>query len=463
PNLNYCDVKVRLNHPGAADDVLVEVVLPLSRDGWNGRFQAQGGGGFATGLFDLMFGKALQTGYAAASTDGGHDGLKNMVDLSWALKDDYSKTINWPLLQNFATRSLPDLVHVGKSITAQYYGEKPHHSYWNGCSQGGRQGLVMAQKYPGMLDGILAEAPAASLTHLLMAGFWPQIVMKEKGLWLSNCELDYFGQKAMEVCDIRDGFRDNVINDPEECVFDERELVEDKIECDGTEVEITYEMARVVRMIRQGPNTLVAGTIWHGVPQGVDYKPWANISISAEGRRGSPWGIAASFIKNLLLKDPSFSLSSLNRTEYLELWTQASVEYGWILDGDNPDLSAFRAVGGKLLSWHGMSDQIIPYANAIQYRNRVEMEMGGPKATNEFYRLFLAPGVKHCMGGSGPVPTDPLAQLVDWVEKGEAPETLEASMMNEEYDLVTRDVCLYPKKAKYMGVSDPKRASSWSC
>ncbi|KAF2472392.1 tannase and feruloyl esterase, partial [Lindgomyces ingoldianus] len=460
--LNYCDVKIKLNHPGTNDEVLVEIVLPLTHDAWNGRFQAVGGGGFATGIFDIGFGMALTDGYAAASTDGGHDGISNMANLAWALNPD--KSVNWDLLQNFATRSLADLVYVGKSVTAQYFGKGPHHSYWNGCSMGGRQGYMMAQKYPGLLDGILAAAPVLSMTYFAMGDYWPQVVMKEGGTWMSNCEFQYFGKMAMEECDLMDGFADNVISNPDECGFDEKTLVGKRVQCDEAEVEITEKMADVVRKIREGPRTPFGAKLWFGLPVGTSTDFLANITVSPEGPRASnPLGISASFIKWLVLKDPSYNISSLTYLDYFALWTQANREYDWILNADNPDLSAFRATGGKFLSWHGINDPVISYENTIQYRKRVEMEMGGSKPTDEFYRLFIAPGVGHCMHGAGPVPTDPLAQLVQWVENGEPPEVLEASTTNAGGDLVTRDVCLYPRKAKYMGIGDPKRASSWSC
>lgn len=456
--LDFCDVTVILTHPGTDDRVKVSVWLPL--DGWNGRFQATGGGGYATGFFKFMLGPAVKSGYAAASTDGGHPPVWHK--LSWALKKD--GTTDWHLMQNFASRSLKDMVLVGKEVIEQFYGKKPHHSYWKGCSTGGRQGHMMASKYPKLLDGVLAAAPAIGFPHLMVGVLWPQVVMKEAGVWLSNCELEFLGKAAMDACDLSDGVRDNVIADHEACSFTAHQVVGAKTKCDGEDVQITSEMADVFEKIVQGPRTASGVQLWGGMPLGTDLITTANISINSEGlRSGNPNPFATQWIRYALVKNPNYNISTIDYTTYMELWAQSAREYSYILGTEDPDLSRFRDAGGKLLSWHGINDQIIPVDNTIQHRQRVESEMGGHQAVNDFYRLFLAPGVGHCSGGAGAQPLDPLEQLVDWVEKGEAPEMLNAGTIDEEGELITRDVCLYPRKMKYMGVGDPKRASSWSC
>lgn len=463
--LNFCSVKVTLTHPGTADEVLVEVWLPLTHDDWNGRFQATGGGGWATGMFELVLGPAVKDGYATSSTDGGHP--LGYLDLDWSLvhhaeRNEY--TINWNLLQNFATRSLADQVYVGKSITEQYFKEKPHHSYFYGCSQGGRQGYMMAQKYPGLLDGILAVAPAIGLPGIAMGDFWLQLLMIESGTFMSNCEFNWFGQKVIEKCDMLDGVSDGVITDPEACQFDPSTLVGQKFECDGQEVEVTQAMADIVRKTQEGPKTPFGASLWPGIPYGTSTHAIANIKVSPEGLRSpNPFGVSSSWIQSILLKDPSFNISTITYETFVALWAQAAVEWSWLLDTGKPDLTRLRDSGAKMLSWHGINDEVIPYKGTVQYRERVELEMGGAKSADEFYRLFLAPGVAHCGLGAGPVPNRPMDQLVDWVEKGEPPMTLDAQTSDAEGELVSRDLCRWPRKLKYMGVGDAKRASSWSC
>ncbi|KAF2870024.1 tannase and feruloyl esterase-domain-containing protein [Massariosphaeria phaeospora] len=457
---DLCEVNITLNHPGTDDSVLVTVWLPSTHEQWNGRFQATGGGGFSVGLFDVILGPAIKDGYSASSTDGGH--TTEGGDLSWTLNSD--RTINWNLLQNFATRSLADQVYVGKAITTQFFGTKPHHSYWNGCSQGGRQGYVMARKYPELLDGILANAPAIGLSHLAMGDFWPQIAMKELATFLSNCELEYFMGKAMESCDWLDGVTDGVIEDPIACDFDPLHLVGQTIHCDGAEAEITRAMVDVVISITKGPYTPFGAPMWHGILPGTDTRMLANTTFLPNGQRSmEPFFVSEAFIKYMVLKDPSFDLSTLTMKDYFALWSQASYELDWAMNDNSPDLSGLRSAGTKLLTWHGLSDPVIVFQNTVEYRKRVELEMGGAAEVDKFYRLFLAPGVSHCGLGTGPVPKDPLAALVDWVENDEAPEILDAETTDAEGDLVTRALCAWPGKSKYMGVADPKRASSWSC
>ncbi len=459
-NLSFCEIKVYLTHEGAGDKVLVQTWLPLSQDLWNERFQATGGGGLATGLLDIPLGAAVASGYAASSTDGGHP--VDVLAADWILNEDGS--INWDLVLNFATRSLADQVYVGKSLTKQFYGRQPHYSYWNGCSQGGRQGFAMAQRYPDLLDGVLAAAPALKLVDVALWGIWPVVAMHEAGTLVSNCEFNWFTSKALEECDLLDGAKDGVIGDPEACRFDPLSVVGQNIECSGQQIQATGAMADVVRQIRQGPTTPYGINIYPGLPYGTPLNDIINITIDSHGVRtlNNPAFLDV-FPRVLLLKDPTFDVLNLTTSQFFALWAQANEEYGWILDTDNSDLSSFRDAGAKLLSWHGISDSTIPYQNTVRYRQRVEIEMGGTEAVDEYFRLFLAPGVAHCGLGVGPVPIDPLGSLRDWVEKGEPPETLTSGTTNLEGESVTRNLCRYPRKPKYLATGDINVASSWGC
>ncbi|KAK7181988.1 hypothetical protein DPSP01_006219 [Paraphaeosphaeria sporulosa] len=459
--LNFCQVKVHLTHANTNDDVLVEVWLPL--DDWNGRFQATGGVGMATGMLGGALGPAVKGGYAASSTDGGHP-IGETDDTTWVLKED--STIDWNLLTNFAVRSLAESVVVGKSITEQFYKERPKYSYWNGCSQGGRQGYVLAQQYPHLLDGILANAPAISLTHLAMADFWPLLVMKEEGLWMSTCEFNYFRQKAMESCDMIDGVSDGVISEPDLCDFDPLHLIGQTFYCEDKPVEVSRAMANIVRKVKQGPRTPLKTSLWYGLTHGTSFDILASTTTTEQGlRMPVPFPISTGFIQNFLLKtkDRSFNATRLSYADYVALWAQGNSEFGWLLDADKPDLTSLQASGSKLLTWHGVNDPVIPHQSTVQYRKRVELLMGGANEVDKFYRLFLAPGVEHCGGGTGPVPVDPLAALIEWVENGIPPETLEAETTTYRGDRVTRELCAWPGVARYMGIADPKRASSWTC
>ncbi|UPX20291.1 uncharacterized protein EKO05_0010528 [Ascochyta rabiei] len=459
-NLNFCEVKVYLAHQGADDKVLVQTWLPLSQDTWNERFQATGGGAWATGMLDIALGPAIAGGYAASSTDGGHS--VDFLAADWMLNEE--KGIDWNLVNNFATRSLAEQVYVGKSLVEQFYGRPPRYSYWNGCSQGGRQGFAVAQRYPGLLDGVLAAAPALKLLDVVLSGIWPIVVMQEAGTLVSNCEFDWLASKALEVCDILDGAKDGIIGDPEDCLFDPKSYIGQRIECSGYKVEVTDAMSDVFRRIHEGPTTTFGINIFPGLPYGTPFNVFLNITIDSYGLRtlNDP-AVLDVFPRAILLKDPMFNVSKLTTSEFFALWVQANEEFGWILDADNPDLSSFRDTGAKLLCWHGINDPIIPYQNTVKYRQRVEREMGGGKAVDNYFRLFLAPGVGHCGLGVGPVPIDPLESLRDWVEKGEPPETLTSETRNQEGELVTRELCRFPEKPRYLATGGINEASSWDC
>ncbi|KAJ4992398.1 feruloyl esterase b [Stagonosporopsis vannaccii] len=464
--LNFCQVKVYITHQGTNDKVLIEAWLPLTHDDWNERFQATGGGGFETGMFGAHLGSAVRDGWAAVSTDGGSgsNDLSRVKDGSWALKDRSTGALDWNLLQNYASRSLVDQINIGKVITKLYYDKTPHHSYWNGCSTGGRQGHMIAQKYPHLVDGILANAPAINFVNLVTGEFWSQLVMKQQETFLSNCELAYFRHKAIEECDMLDGVRDGVIEDPEACEFDPFAVVGDEVQCDGKHTDITLEKATVIEHIVKGPKQVPWGPIFHGVSPGINFEHLANTTVSEDGTRSqNPFGICESWMKNIVLRNPSARLEHLDITAYFGHWVQANYELGGLLNTADPDLSLLKASGTKMLTWHGINDPVIPFQNTVDYRRNVEGTMGGAHTVDEFYRLFLAPGVEHCGGGIGPVPSSALATLVDWVEKGEAPEILEAETTDGRGEPVTRDLCAFPGKSKYMGLGDAKRASSWSC
>ena len=370
------------------------------------------------------------------------------------------------MLHNFASRSLADQVHVGKSITEQYYGKAPHHSYWSGCSTGGRQGYAIAQKYPNLLDGILAIAPALYMSDIVIGEFWPQLVMKEEGRLMSKCEFDWIAAKVLEECDILDGVRDGVIEDPEVCTFDIETLVGKKMKCDEGEVEVSQTMTNIVRKIHDGPRTPFGAQLAHPLPFGAPLESLAGSKMSDKGvRRPAPFGVSDTWIRKALLKDANstFNLSTLSTIDYFALWTRSQASFAWLLNTDNPDLKQFKKAGGKLLTWHGLADPLIPYHNTLRYWERVELEMGGGKAVSDFYRIFMAPGVGHCSGGTGPIPIDPLGQLVDWVEKGESPDRLEAETRDPSGEKVSKELCPWPQKNQYMGFGDWRRASSWSC
>ncbi|MEV4000587.1 DUF6351 family protein [Actinomadura sp. NPDC049753] len=454
----YCDVTVTLTHPGAGDHAKVKVWLPQT--GWNGRFQALGGSAYAAGDYGAGLADAVKSGYAAATTDAG---VGAYIDTGWALTD--TGTVNTALLENFADRSQHEMAVVGKQVVDEVYGKPASYSYWNGCSTGGRQGYMEAQRHPDDFDGILAGAPAVNWDEFEVATLWPQVVMNEEHTFPSQCEFNAFNKAAVQACDGLDGATDGLIGDPAKCDYDPRRLIGTTVECDGERVTITAADAAVVRKIWDGPRTSSGERLWYGVPVGAGFD-LAGTEAKPDGtRRGVPFIVPALWVSTFLKRQPAFDVSTITYAQFTRVFRQSQVEYDRIIGTDDPDLSAFRKSGGKLLSWHGQADQLIPTQGTVDYRERVERDMGGAHRVDGFYRLFLAPGVAHCAGdtSTGPKPTDPLGALTAWVEQGNAPRTLSASIKDSAGQTVTRDLCLYPAVSRYIGHGDKRAAGSYRC
>ncbi|MFC5751913.1 tannase/feruloyl esterase family alpha/beta hydrolase [Actinomadura rugatobispora] len=465
----HCEVTLTLTHPGAGDDVKVVVWLPSS--GWNGRFQGTGGGGYSAGFLlgpvtpYLTLGAvptlpaAVRQGYAAAATDAGV-GFNPITPAPWALKSD--GTVNTELLTNFAHRSVHDMTVAAKQIVAGFYGKPPSYSYWNGCSNGGRQGLMEAQRHPTDYDGVVASAPATNFDRFVPSEMWPQVVMNDERHFPSSCVFKTFTDAAVAACDKDDGVADGIIDRPETCGFDPRSMIGKKVGCDFREKTLTAKDAEVVRRIWQGPISADGGRpLWYGLPKGASFDVLAGTSF---GRSGSPISMIADWVTYFLEKNPSFDTSTITPARLESLIRQSRAEYNQIIGADDPDLTAFKNAGGKIITWHGQADPLIFPQGTVDYYRRVQTAMGGAQETDSFYRLFLAPGVGHCglLGAGGPVPDDALTALVNWVEKGQAPATLPASV-TDNGTRVTRDLCAYPKAARYNGQGDPKSAENYHC
>lgn len=453
-----CDVTVVLTHPGADDRVTTRVWLPL--DSWNGRFQGVGGGGYSASGGENGLAAAVRDGYSAAVTDAGVS--TNGADpSSWAL--DERGRVDTGLLENFAGRSLHEMALVGKQVTAAFYGRQTFYSYWNGCSTGGRQGLMMAQRYPEDFNGIAATAPAANWDRFIPGESWPQVVMNQERNTVGPCELNAFTQAAITTCDRDDGVADGVVDEPDRCRFDPRTLIGKRVVCNGTTVRISAADARVVALIWAGPTTRTGQFLWYGLGKTAPMTSLAATTTGPEGRLvGAPFPISDAWIKYFLKRDPDFDASNLTYMGYENLFRRSQREYNDIIGTDDPDLRAFDAAGGKMITWHGLSDQLITAQGTVDYRKRVERAMGGARHVDSFFRVFLAPGVDHCAGGNGPVPTDPMKALVNWVERGDAPETLAASTTSDG-SVVTRDLCRYPLHSRFTGHGSTTSADNYTC
>ncbi|MFG2906757.1 tannase/feruloyl esterase family alpha/beta hydrolase [Kitasatospora sp. NPDC048286] len=453
----FCEVTVTLTHPGDNDHAKVLTWLPVS--GWNGRFQALGGSAFAVGDNGVGMGTAVKNGYAATTTDGG---LGDAVDVSWAL--DAKGEVNRALLKNLASRSQHEASILGKQVVAAHFGRQASYSYFNGCSTGGRQGYMEAQRFPDDFDGILAAAPGVNWDEFEVATLWPQVVMNNEKTYPSACEFKAFTDAAVAACDPLDGARDGLVNDASRCDFDPRRLIGTTVVCDGRELTVTAADAAVVRKIWDGPRSTSGRKLWSGVPVGADLTGLAGTVLGPDGQsKGAPFPVPQLWATTFLKKQPSFDVSTITYDRFTRLFEQSRAEYGEIIGTDDPDLSAFRDSGGKLLSWHGQADQFIPTQGTVDYRRQVERTTGGTQRVDDFYRLFLVPGAAHCGLNKGAGTVDDLASLVTWVEQGKAPRTLSAGLIDAAGQTVGRDLCRYPEVSRYRGYGDTGAASSFRC
>ncbi|KAI1313540.1 tannase and feruloyl esterase [Xylaria venustula] len=435
--VNICDVEVFLTHGEAGDSVRFAIYLPL--DGWNGRWQGTGGGGFAAGGFDFELVPAVTSGYSAGSTDAG-------VNLAGDTDVWYNST---QLVENFVHLSYHEMTLLGKDLSEKFYGRKPEYSYWFGCSTGGRQGMGEAQRYPEDYDGIFAGAPAINWDKLLPADYWPLAVQNQNSEPVPLCKFSAIGNASVNACDLLDGAADGLISNPLKCQFDAKSVVGTEVQCDGNVTTvITDSDAAAWNEIRDGIKDKNGTFLWYGLQPGANYQ----VQALQPG-----FLISIQWISDWLLDSPGLDVSDIKQDQLVKLFHQSVSEFGDLWGTDNPDLSTYRERGGKILTWHGWADDLIAPQGTLDYWQRVVDLAGGQDETDEFYRVFMAPGLGHCGNGPGPqIPTDNLAPLVEWVEKGNAPEIILFSGNGQ-----SRNICKFPKELQYSGnVSD---AASWGC
>jgi hypothetical protein len=458
--LQFCNVSLTYTHPGQGDVINVHIWLPMNH--WNGRFQGTGGGGFATGMFDSMLSMAISQGYSAAATDGGHSAApeKGASCSDWALVSPGN--VNLYALQNFASVALNDMTVIGKAVTESFYGAAPKYSYWNGCSTGGRQGIMMAQKYPEAYDGILAAAPAINMVRLVAALYWPQFVMNKLGIYPSQCELEAIAHAAVAACDELDGVKDGIIAAPGLCNFDAKSLVGKRITCGGDNIKISASAVEVAEETWKGPRSSTEKPLYPGLTKGTPFQVLANTKCHENGTcHGTPFPMAPEWISYFIKKDPDFDVSTITTQKEFDKTFHASVqEFNSMIGTEDPDLSEFRDAGGKMITWHGIADPLIFINGTSEYYEKVQ-ELDPD--VRDYYRYFEAPGVWHCGMGKGAYPAHSLDALVRWVEHDEAPDILAAETQPNDDGKVRRlNLCPYPLVAAYQG-GDTADARSYAC
>ena len=441
-----CRVSATVTHPPAGDSVKIWVWLP-TKD-WNGRFRGAGGGGFSGGG-ERGLGGPLSLGFATAATDTGHEGGSG----SFALGDDGRP--EWMLIRDNAYLGIHEMTVVGKALTEEYYGAPPRYSYFSSCSTGGRQGLMEAQRYPADYDGILSGAPAINWPKLHVAQIWGQLVMLEADRFVSPCKFEAAVAASIEACDELDGVADDLIQDPQRCKYDPADLVGRSTPNCG---EVTEADADVIRKIWEGPRRKDGSFIWYGLPRGAAF---AGLNATKDGQ-GSPFRITLEWFRYFLTLDPDWDWTTITHESFEQFWDQSSEQFGAVIGTDNPDLSAFQERGGKAIVWHGWADPLISAHGTIDYYEKVRHEIGAE--TSQFLRLFLAPGVAHCRGGTGPQPNAHFEALMDWVEAGHAPDSLRSIRTNPAGEVVrSRPLCSYPLVPEYKGAGSTDDAANFQC
>jgi feruloyl esterase len=426
-----------------ADSVIgFEVWMPTSN--WNHRFMEVGNGGFSGAPWVRFMGAALRDGYATAATDTGHHGDDS--DGSFALGHP-EKVID------FGYRSEHETAVKAKAIIAAFYGEPQKRAYWEGCSSGGKQGLMEAQRYPDDFDGIIAGAPANNWERLTASSIWiEQATHLTPASSLPKEKLAILHQAALEACDASDGVKDGVIRDTLSCHFDPAVT-----QCKGTDTSacLVPEQVEAARKIYAGPvNPRTREKIFPGL------EPGSEITWYAFATPVFP--IGASHFKYVIFKDPNWAPGTLNFDTDIAI--AENVDSG-TLTATNPNLKPFFAHGGKLILYHGLSDGLIAPQNTINYYNAV-LKATGPAAAASM-RLYLAPGMGHCYGGDGPDTFDLDAPLAAWVEDNKAPGPIIALHFPANAPTTkpdrTRPLCPYPQVAKYKGTGSTDDATNFAC
>jgi hypothetical protein len=366
-NVDYCNVTVTYTHEGQNDTVNVETWLPTK--GWNERLQAVGGGGYVAGrtyISYMAMAGAIGEGYVASTTDAGLGASQGPEP--WALNSPGN--VNLYALQNLASVSLKDQSLIAKDIINSFYGRPAKYSYWSGCSQGGRQGLMLAQRYPEAYDGIAAGAPAINWPQVFFSTVWSQVVMSMTGQFPSKCELDAITEAAVASCDLLDGVADGLISESEKCFFDPFSMVGSVRNCTSTgkAVTISEGAAAIANVTWQGPRGYDGEFLWYGLDYqgrmtgsdaslGTNYELGvASITCSANGTcAGDPNGLGDKWLQYFVKKDPEWNYTLINSVEeYTRLFKASLQEFNSIIGSNNPDLSEYRNASGKIITIHGL-------------------------------------------------------------------------------------------------------------
>ncbi len=452
----FCRVEGVLR-PTADSQIRFEVWLPET--GWNGRFLGVGNGGFAGSIGYGQMAGNLRRGFATAGTDTGHQA--EAEDASWAYRHP-EKVVD------FGWRGLHLTTERAKAIVAARYGQAATKSYFDSCSDGGREALMEAERFPEDYDGILAGAPANNWTGLLTAGLdVGKVIAGDPAAYFSAMKLPAITRAALAACDAQDGLKDGILSDPMTCHFEPETLLcksGDGLDC------LTAPQVGALKKLYGGGRGRDGRVIFPGLLPGDEARTWKGWIVGDSPR---PSAYVQGYFRYMVYSDPVWN----TLTADVDAAERAAKERtGAAVDAVDPDLSRFVARGGKLMLYHGWNDPAISPLNTIGFYGQVQAKLGQERAA-EAVRLYLVPGMGHCAGGPGPsafgqlgiatTGDDPYAAfsaLEGWVEQGKAPGQIVATQYGAAGEVErTRPVCAYPAVARYDGSGDPTKAGSFRC
>ena len=445
----YCKVAGTI-----APSLNFEMRLP---DSWNGKLHYGGGGGYNGAIPGLSGStlEALKKGYATVSSDSGHQG--SGLDASFALNDPYAA-------QLFGSLSVPTVMSTAKELLNTAYDKLPERSYFEGCSNGGREALMNVQRYPTLFDGVIARAPAYNWVGVMGAFNRNAKALAAPGGQFSAAKVALLSNAVLASCDALDGVTDGVVSNPQACTaaFDPATL-----RCTGgtdtgdtclSDAQLAVVNSWVSPAVFAGsPTYRNAG--WNLTGNESDPGAWpAWVSGNGDYTKGLQYLFQDTTVKNYLARDPnvnSLTYSPLDQNQSA-IFSMAALN-----DATSADLRPFESSGGKLILWHGGNDAALSVNSTTAYYANVVSAMGNRSNADEFVRYYIAPGVNHCSGGPGADNVDLLAQLDAWVTKGQAPETLEARKLAADGSTVlSRPLCVYPQYPRYTGPANDATAAT---
>lgn len=417
-----------------------EVWLPPAKS-WNSRFLAVTNPAFEGAIKYQGLAMSLEKGYATASTDTGHQDPGH----KWAMGHP-ERLVDW------VHRATHETTVVAKRLIKTYYGKAPDYSYMDGCHNGGRQGLVEAQRYPQDFDGILAGDPAFHLTHLQTGSEYLSWVALKDGVnvpgFLPPAKYSVLNRAALDACDTLDGVKDDAIEDPTRCNFDPA-----SIQCYGPERDSCLTRAQVdtARRLYTGARFADGTQIYSG------FEPGSELGWGAMIKGPDPLFINNDFFRYIAFEDPEWNFGSFD----VDIDTRRIDErLGPIINNTDPDLKAFRKNGCKLIVYQAWNETwVLPRTITAYYRDVIKT-MGGIDKTEDFFRLFMVPDSPMCPG-AGTI--DALTALQKWVEEGDAPDHIQANYSSMGRVYKTRPVCRYPEVAIYKGEGDINKAENYTC